>query len=43
MWINGNSVRLDPEKRILGCFNARLLRMRLIIESSILKRGGVGT
>ena len=42
-WINGNSVRLDPEKRILGCPSAWLMKMMLIIEFSTLKSGGVGT
>ena len=41
--INGNSVGLDPEKRILGCLSARLLRPRLINEFSTPKSGGVGT
>ena len=41
--INGNSVGLDPEKCILGCPSAWLMRIRLIIELSTLKLGGVGT
>ena len=40
-WINGNSVGLDPEKRILGCPSAWLIRIRLIIELSTPKLGGV--
>ena len=40
---NGNSVGLDPEKRILGCPGAWLMRIRLIVEFSTLKLGGVGT
>ena len=31
-WINGNSVGLDPEERIIGCPSAWLIRMRLTIE-----------
>ena len=42
-WINVNSVGLDPEKRVLGCPSAWLMRNRLIIESSTPKLGGVGT
>ena len=42
-WINGNSVGLDPEKHILGCRSAWLMRIRLIIEFSIPKIGGMGT
>ena len=42
-WINGNSVGLDPEKCILGCPSALLMRIRLIIEFSTLKLGGMGT
>ena len=39
-WINGSSVSLDPEKHILGCPNAWLMRIRLIIEFSTPKIGG---
>ena len=42
-WINGNSVSLDPKKRILGCRSAWLMRISLIIEFSTTKLGGVGT
>ena len=42
-WINGNSVGLDPEKCILGCPSALLMGIRLIIEFSTLKLGGMGT
>ena len=38
-----NSVGLDPEKHILGCPGAWLMRIRLIIEFSTPKIGGVGT
>ena len=41
-WINGNSVGLDPEKCILGCPSAWLMRIRLKIELSNPKLGGVG-
>ena len=41
-WINGNSVGLDPEKCILRCPSACLMRIRLIIELSNPKLGGVG-
>ena len=34
---------LDPEKRILGCPSAWLMRIGLIIEFSTPKLGGVGT
>ena len=40
---NGNSVGLDPEKCILGCPSAWLMRIRLIIQLSTPKLGGVGT
>ena len=40
--MNGNSVGLDPEKRILGCPSAWLMRNRLIIELSTPKIGGGG-
>ena len=40
---NGNSVGLDPEKCILGCPSAWLVRIRLIIDLSTPKLGGVGT
>ena len=40
-WINGNSVGLDPEERILGCYSAWLMRTRLIMELSTPKLGGV--
>ena len=42
-WINGNSVGLDPEKCILGCPSAWLMRMSFIIKFSTPKLGGVGT
>ena len=42
-WTNGNSVGLDPEKRILGCPSAWLIRNSLIIEFSTPKLGGLGT
>ena len=42
-WINGNSVCLDPDKRILGCPSAWLMRAKLIIEFNTPKLGGVGT
>ena len=42
-WINGNSVGLDPEKCVLGCPSALLMGIRLIIEFSTLKLGGMGT
>ena len=38
--MNGNSVGLDPEKRILGCISAWLMRIRLIIELNTPKIGG---
>ena len=41
--VNGNSVGLDPEKHILGCPSAWMMRIRLIIEFSTPKIGGVGT
>ena len=41
--MNGNSVGRDPEKRILGWPSAWLMRIRLIIEFSTPKLGGVGT
>ena len=40
---SGNSVGLDPEKRILGCPSAWWMRIRLIIELSTPKLGGVDT
>ena len=43
VWINGNSVGLDPEKRILGCPSAWLMRTKLMMEFSAPKLGGVGT
>ena len=42
-WINGNSVGLDPEKGILGCPGAWLMGIRLIIQFSTPKLGGLGT
>ena len=33
-WINGNSVGLGPEERILVCPSAWLMKLRLIIELS---------
>ena len=41
-WINGNSVGLDPQKCILGCPSTWLMRIRLKIELSNPKLGGVG-
>ena len=41
--VNRNSDGLDPEKHILGCPSAWLMRIRLIIEFSTPKIGGVGT
>ena len=41
--MNGNSVGLDPEKRILGCPSTWLMRIRLIIEFSTPEIGGVVT
>ena len=42
-WLNGNSVGLDPGKGILGCPSAWLMGIRLIIEFSPFKLGGMGT
>ena len=44
-WMNGSSVGLDPQKRILGCPSAWLMRIRLVTELSTPKiwGGGVGT
>ena len=42
-WMNGNSVSLDPEKRILGCPSAWLMGISLRNEFCIPKLGGVGT
>ena len=41
--INGNSVRPDYEKRILGCPSAWLIIIGLIMELSTPNLGGVGT
>ena len=40
---SGNSVGLNPEKRILGCPSAWLMRIELIIELSTPKLGEVDT
>ena len=39
-WINGNSVGLDPEKRILGCPSTLLIKNKLIIQFSTPKLRG---
>ena len=41
--MNGNSVGLDPEKCVLGCPSAWLMRMSFIIKFSTPKLGWVGT
>ena len=40
---SGNSVGLNPEKRILGCPSVLLMRIELIIELSTPKLGEVDT
>ena len=39
-WINGTSVGLDPEKRILGSPSTWLMKRSVCMESSTLKLGG---
>ena len=41
--MNGHSVGLDPEKRILRCSNAWLMSKSIINDLSTPKLGGFGT